>query len=205
MKSINKRMTQPKNILFDSLNVIACVKPAVYIPLDTQRKNSCKQTMKMQRVLFGASMLLFWVAMNIHCIPPPYPGQSDLTSGSLIAAAGSIGIVALAASAALAAMSSSKISKDCNCKNTTPEPVTEPVTEPGPLCEVLLEEERQRCGQEKELFGRTIRGNCEELVSDIFQDCVQCLEFFDDETACNERAICSFDEIRGVCVSSDGN
>lgn len=41
-------------------------------------------------------MLLFWIAMNIHCIPPPYPGQSDLTSGSLIAAAGSIGIVALA-------------------------------------------------------------------------------------------------------------
>lgn len=49
------------------------------------------------------------------------------------------------ASAALAAMSSSQISKDSNCKNTPPEPVTEP----GLTCEVLLEAERQRCEQEK--------------------------------------------------------
>lgn len=41
-------MTQPKNILFDSLNVIACVNTAGHAT-----ENSCNQTMKMQVRFFA--------------------------------------------------------------------------------------------------------------------------------------------------------
>ncbi|XP_052695349.1 uncharacterized protein LOC128173734 [Crassostrea angulata] len=153
----------------------------------------------------------------------PYPAQSDITSGSLVAAAGSIGIVALAASAALTAMSSLKISKDCYSKGTT--------QSPGESCNDILEEERQRCEEEKgelertlqeaqeealeqlertlqeaqeealELIGATITVHCERFAPTNNQaDCIVCAELLDDETACNNNNLCQFDGNTGVCV-----
>lgn len=176
-----------------------------------QRQNSLELTSKMQffkTVLAGAAMLF----VGCHgYVPLPYPVKSDLTSGSLVAAAGSIGIVALAASAALATMSSLQISKDCNCKRTSQTNV--PVTEPGPSCEDLLETERQRCEQEKgeleeenqdafDLFGRTVRAFCDRIPT--AGNCVECLEYFEDEAECdNSSPPCNFDDGRGVCSILD--
>lgn len=50
-------------------------------------------------------------------------------------------VLHLTASAALTAMSSLKISKDCYSKGTT--------QGPGESCNDILEEERQRCEEEK--------------------------------------------------------
>ncbi|XP_011440870.4 uncharacterized protein [Magallana gigas] len=155
-----------------------------------------------QTLLIGAVML-FPVCHGQR----PYPAQSDITSGSLVAAAGSIGVMALAASAALTAMSSLKISKDCYSKGTT--------QGPGESCNDILEEERQRCEEEKgelertlqeaqealELIGATITANCERWApTNVKADCIVCAELLDDETACNNNNLCQFDENTGVCV-----
>lgn len=48
------------------------------------------------------------------------------------------------------------------------------------------------------VFRKTIRGTCKEWVPFAEPDCITCLEYFDDEMACNSDVTCIFTE--GVCL-----
>lgn len=48
------------------------------------------------------------------------------------------------------------------------------------------------------VFRKTTRGTCKEWVPFAEPDCITCLEYFDDEMACNSDVTCIFTE--GVCL-----
>nr|XP_034319014.1 uncharacterized protein LOC117687045 isoform X1 [Crassostrea gigas] len=181
----------------------------------------CKSVLHVYQTssIFFLKTILAGAALFVGChgyVPPPYPSHSDLTSGSLAAAAGSIGIVSLAVSAALMSMSSLQNFKDPRKKTTTPEPAES--------CEDVLAAERQRFEEEKiaekerfqeekrdleariELSRQIIIGACEEFTArePIKQpDCIKCFEFLDDQTSCLQAGSpCAYANFVGVCVYS---
>nr|XP_034319730.1 uncharacterized protein LOC109619215 isoform X1 [Crassostrea gigas] len=128
-------------------------------------------------------------------IAPLYEAQSSLTSGTLVAA-GSIGVVALAATVAVAALSVRRDVRNCYCETTTQTPEESCADK----CEDLVASERAKYEKENEVYRQIIQGVCSFQTGDDAENCVTCLNYYNDEAQCRSDSECFFSNSNGVCL-----